>query len=43
MRRFSGMYMGEDPDAPNYDPEHKDHSQHLERQPGTHAAPGDPL
>ena len=23
MRRFAGMYMGEDPDAPNYDPEHK--------------------
>jgi hypothetical protein len=23
VKRFSGMYMGEDPDAPNYDPEHK--------------------
>ncbi len=23
MRRFSGFYMNEDPDAPNYDPEHK--------------------
>ena len=23
MRRFAGMYMDEDPDAPNYDPEHK--------------------
>lgn len=22
-RRFSAMYMGEDPEAPNYDPEHK--------------------
>ena len=22
-RRFSAMYMGEDPDAPNYDPQHK--------------------
>src|SRR5262245_40748300 len=22
-RRFAGFYMGEDPDAPNYDPEHK--------------------
>lgn len=22
-RRFAGLYMGEDPDAPNYDPEHK--------------------
>ncbi|MGV3578216.1 hypothetical protein [Brevundimonas sp.] len=22
-RRFSALYMGEDPDAPNYDPEHK--------------------
>lgn len=23
MRRFAHMYMGEDPDAPNYDPQHK--------------------
>jgi hypothetical protein len=23
MRRFAGMYMGEDPEAPNYDPEKK--------------------
>jgi len=23
MKRYAGMYMGEDPDAPNYDPEHK--------------------
>ena len=23
VRRFSGFYMGEDPDAPNYDPKHK--------------------
>ncbi len=23
VRRFSGFYMGEDPDAPNYDPQHK--------------------
>ncbi|RZJ00865.1 MAG: hypothetical protein EON90_05525 [Brevundimonas sp.] len=22
-RRFAGLYMGEDPDAPNYDPQHK--------------------
>jgi len=22
-RRFAGLYMGEDPEAPNYDPEHK--------------------
>ena len=22
-RRFAGFYMGEDPDAPNYDPQHK--------------------
>jgi hypothetical protein len=23
MRRFAGLYMNEDPEAPNYDPEHK--------------------
>ena len=23
MKRFSGLYMNEDPEAPNYDPEHK--------------------
>ncbi|MCP5117879.1 MAG: hypothetical protein GY953_44230, partial [bacterium] len=23
MKRFAGLYMNEDPDAPNYDPEHK--------------------
>ena len=23
VRRFAGLYMGEDPDAPNYDPQHK--------------------
>jgi hypothetical protein len=23
VRRFAGLYMGEDPDAPNYDPKHK--------------------
>lgn len=23
MRRFAGLYMNEDPDAPNYDPKHK--------------------
>jgi hypothetical protein len=23
MRRFAGLYMGEDPEAPNYDPQHR--------------------
>ena len=40
VRRFSGFYMGEDPDAPNYDPEAQDHPQHDERQQGAAAAQG---
>ena len=40
-RRFAGFYMGEDPEAPNYDPEPQDHPQHGERQPRADAAQGD--
>ena len=39
-RRFAGLYMAEDPEAPNYDPAAPDHPQHAERQPRPHAAAG---
>ena len=41
VRRFAGLYMGEDPEAPNYDPEAQHHPQHDERQQRTAAAQGD--
>ena len=40
-RRFAGFYMGEDPEAPNYDPRPQDHPQHGERQPRADAPEGD--
>ena len=41
MKRFAGMYMGEDPEAPNYDPKTKVITKHLDRQQGADAAQGD--
>ena len=40
-RRFAGFYMGEDPDAPNYDPEQEADSLDDQRQPRPAAAQGD--
>ena len=39
-RRFAGFYMGEDPEAPNYDRAHQAHPQHAEWQPRADAAKG---
>ena len=39
-KRFAGLYMAEDPDAPNYDPRAQDHPQHAERQPRSDAPQG---
>ena len=32
MKRFAGLYMNEDPEAPNYDPATQGHQEHLDRQ-----------
>ena len=40
-RRFAALYMGEDPDAPNYDPQKKAHPLDDQRQPRPDAAEGD--
>jgi hypothetical protein len=40
-RTYAALYMGEDPDAPNYDPAAQDHQVDDERQPRPDAAEGD--
>ena len=40
MERFARMYTGEDPDAPNYDPEHKVIPSIWKREPRANAAQG---
>ena len=39
-RRYAGLYMDEDPLAPNYDPGAQDHPQYVQRQQGASFAQG---